>query len=303
MTTEPLDRDLAEAVWWGTATLRNRAHKARGSWRCPSRVAPYSVADPLAAQLHVRCREDGCLGIVHAIYAAASMRLQRSESDRARVLDRVRYARRVVASQVAELERAGRVSRGLPAKPTRTDGVPGRVIAAIDEQASDATERAWLEQLFRMISAYVCREHRAAAIWPTDMWASEKSGVDGQVRALGSEQVRAEILRDIQTVLGLARAVAGEGWVASNILHPFLAVVGPLPEDLSASRLLTDLDPAERALLVDFRARYAAARAAGTPPEQAFRQACVSLYGCGPSGTPEDLADAIDDLEAHYKAS
>lgn len=301
MTVEPLDRDLAEVVWWGTRTLRTRAHTARGLWRCPSRVVPYGPADPSARQLHERCREDGCLGIVHTVYAATTARLSRPGGDATPVVDRLKYARRVVASQVAELDRRARVGRGLPAKPTRTDGVPGRVRAALAEHGADPVRRLWLVALFRMISGYVCREHRAAALWPTDMWAAEKSALDGRLRGLG-EAAGTEILADIQTVLGVARDVAGPEWVTVTILHPFLAVLGPLPEDI-AEQGPADHDPAELAVLAAFRSRYAAWRGRGLEPEPAFRQACGQIYGCLPSGSSDELREAIEDLEALIAAS
>ena len=58
-----LDPELASVVWWGTHTLRVRAHAARGASLCPTRFAPYGHADPLAQQANLRCWEDGCMGI------------------------------------------------------------------------------------------------------------------------------------------------------------------------------------------------------------------------------------------------
>lgn len=301
MSVQPLDCEIAEVVWWGTQTLRVRAHAARGVSRCPTRVVPYSAADPRAQHLHVRCWEDGCLGIVHAVYLTTLARLQRrATQDRLAVTDKLRYARRVVASQVAELDRAGRVSRGLPAKPTRSDGVPGRILAALRTSTEDPKRLEWLEQLFRMVRGFVCREHRRAAIWPTDMWAAEKSVVDGRFRALGTAVVRREIEGDIHEVLKIAREVAGDSWVAANILHPFLTVVGPLPEEFDIPGTEAEDDPTERAALVSFRARYAALRRAGWAPEAAFRQACAAVYGCDPRGA---VADAIADLEAWFRGA
>ena len=141
---------------------------ASGACLCPTRFAPYGHADPLAQQANLRCWEDGCMGIVHSIYAATSDRLaRRAGSDRQAVADRMRYARTVVASQVAELDRGRRVARGLPARPTRNDGIAGRINEALDAAAAGPTEARWLVQLFRMIRGYVCRDNRTSTTWPS----------------------------------------------------------------------------------------------------------------------------------------
>lgn len=296
MSAQPVDCDVAEVVWWGTRTLRLRAHAARGVSQCPTRVAPYGTKDPAATRTNLRCREDGCLGILHAVYVATTAKLQRQDDrDGVKVANRIGYARRVVASQVAELDRSGRVARGLPAKPTRTDGVPGHILAAIRAETIDPVRRTWLKKLFRMISAFVCREHRRAAVWPTDMWAAEKSQLDGQFRVIGVDATRAEILDDIATVLTFGRDVAGELWMARNILHPFQTIVSPLPEDFDAYCQVEETDPTERVLLGQLHQQYAAQRHLGDVPREAFRKACLAVYLCEPA---QASADVIDDLEA-----
>lgn len=296
MSAQPVDCDVAEVVWWGTHTLRLRAHSARGVSRCPTRVAPYSAKDPEALRTNLRCREDGCLGIVHTVYVATTARLKhQTDREGLQVANRLGYARRVVASQVAELDRTARVARGLPAKPTRTDGVPGRVIAAVRAEGSDPLRREWLENLFRMISGFVCREHRRAVVWPTDVWAAEKSQIDGRFRVIGIDATRAEILDDIATVITLGREVAGELWMARNILHPFQTIIGPLPEDFDAHCQVEEIDPTDRVLLGQLHQQYAAQRQQGDDPQEAFRLACLTVYSCEPA---QASADVIDDLEA-----
>ena len=291
-----LDPELASVVWWGTQTLRVRAHAARGARLCPTRFAPYGPADPLAQHTNLRCWEDGCLGIVHTIYAATSDRLaRRAGSDRQAVADRLRYARTVVASQVAELDRARRVARGLPARPTRNDGIAGRINEALDAAAADPIEARWLVQLFRMIRGYVCRDNRASTAWPTDAWAAEKCKVDGGVRGLGTQAVRQEILDDIHTVLAESQRVAGRDWVNASILHPLLSVVDALTDEFSAQLTSRDPDPAEQAVLRQFTTRYAAHRRRGQHPAGAFRTASLEVFGQEPSG---DLRDIIVDLES-----
>ena len=291
-----LDPELASVVWWGTHTLRVRAHAARGASLCPTRFAPYGHADPLAQQANLRCWEDGCMGIVHSIYAATSDRLaRRAGSDRQAVADRMRYARTVVASQVAELDRGRRVARGLPARPTRNDGTAGRINEALDAAAAGPTEARWLVQLFRMIRGYVCRDNRTSTTWPTDAWAAEKCRADGGVRGLGTDAVRQEILDDIHTVLSEAQRVAGRAWVNVSILHPLMAVVGPLTDEFAQQLPGSDPDPAEQALLRQFMTRYAAYRRRGQHPAGAFRTASLEVFGQEPSG---DLRDVIVDLES-----
>jgi len=260
MALQRLDTDLADAMWWGTETLRLRAHRARGLAWCPTRVVPYGATDPSARRIHPRCLEDGCLGIVHDVYGATTERLGRPAIHEEAIRDKVPYVRRVVASQVAELDRKSRVARGLPAKPTRTDGIPGRVIAALRRAERDPIHVAWDIQLFRMIRSYVCRANRLTAAWPTDMWAAEKSLVDGRIRALGTEAVQREITGDIGRVVELARRTVGASWVADTITGPLLATVEPLPDDSDSAVLVDPSDLAEQVLVRLLRARYAAAR-------------------------------------------
>ncbi len=295
MALQRVDTDIAEVIWWGTETLRLRAHQARGIAWCPTRAVPYGATDPWAQRLHLRCREDGCLGVVHEIYTSTTERLRRpTASDEAPVRNRVAYLRRVVSSQVAELDRRSRVSRGLPAKPTRTDGIPGRVIAALTVSRRDPVSLLWDIQLFRMIRSYVCRPHRPVAAWPTDMWAAEKSRVDGRIRALGSEGVQREIAADIGRVVDLARDVAGSAWVAQTITGPFLGVAEPLPEDPDSAALVDSGDLADQVLVNLLRARYAAARGRGASPEASFREASLAVYGQDPAGP---VSDVLGDLE------
>lgn len=292
MPAHALDPALPELVWWGTLTLRLRAHAARGGLGCPTRVVPYGPADPTARQLHLRCRDDGCLGIVHAIYATSIERLRDhggpTEMDAWR-----RYARTVVSSQVAELERRARVSRGMPARPTRADGPAGRVNAALSAGLADPAEIEWALQLFRMMRGYACRDQRSRPGWPLDAWAAEKSRVDGRIRALGTRGVAQEIGEDIARILGVADQVAGAAWVDDNIRRP-LAMLVPVPYDEPHTLAGSARDPVDAALLADFVRRYTRWRAHGFSPEPAFHRATRQVFGCVPQG---DLTEAIADLE------
>lgn len=292
MPTFVLDPALSELVWWGTRTLRLRAHAARGCMCCPTRVVPYGPADPAARQLHLRCRDDGCLGIVHTIYATTIERLRGHDEPTERDAWR-RYARTVVSSQVAEMERKARVSRGMPARPTRGDGPAGRVNDALSESLTDPTEIEWTVQLFRMMRGYACRDQRTRPGWPLDAWAAEKSRVDGRIRALGTRSVAQEISQDIAHILEVADQVAGVGWVDDNIRRP-LAVLVPVPYDEPDALSAGVDDPVDAVLLSDFVRRYARWRVRGVPPEPAFHRATHQVFGCAPHG---DLSEAIADLE------
>ncbi len=250
----------------------------------------------MAAGVHERCRDDGCLGILHSVYASTSKRLaERGTGAPTGVWDRLGYARRVVASLVADGDRSARVARGLAAKPNRTDGVPGRVLASLEATTQDATARRWLAKLFVMMRCFVCRDNRLSAVWPTDVWAAEKTACDGRMRLVGTTSTRQEILDDIRTVLSTAADAVGPEWVEGQILRPFRTVVGPLLDDRDGVVPRHEPDLWEGALVGHFRARYAALRRRGHGPELAFWRASVDVFGREPQGP---TSDAIDDLEA-----
>lgn len=125
MSAQPVDCDVAEVVWWGTHTLRLRAHSARGVSRCPTRVAPYSAKDPEALRTNLRCREDGCLGIVHTVYVATTARLKHQTDGRVYRLPtgsatHVEWSHRRWPSWTT-----ARVARGLPESPLEPMACPG----------------------------------------------------------------------------------------------------------------------------------------------------------------------------------
>ena len=282
-----VDPGIAEVMWHGTTTPRLRAHHDYGTPVCPTRVAPYVTG----SSSHQVCRDDGCLGVMHEVYARTVSRLAQSTSQQA-ITSPMAYARRIVASQVADLERSRRVARGLPAKPTRADGIAGRINAAL--LASSGDDRgAWLLVLFRMMRGYVCRDGHRSADWPVDMWAIEKTRHDGHLRLIGSTGARAEIARDIAAVLAESERVAGSGWVNDSILHPLLTVRVPWGDVVERSVAATEPSVEDHVLAGQVRSRYAVLTARGVGPQAAWLRAVRDTTGQDPVG---DVWSVLDDL-------
>jgi hypothetical protein len=286
--TAALDPLIAEKAWRGSTTLRDRAHRAAGHWRCPTPVVPYVtgvLADP-------RCSDSECLGIFHRVYAEADNR-RRERVDEQRLRSRGAYARRLVDSQVADLERAARVARGLPAKPTRDDGPARRINAAIDASAGDPITAQWRRALFRLARAYVCRLERTSAEWPLDMWAVEKSTVDAVPRVIGSTAARHEIAGDLEAVLEAAARAAGAGFV-HDLYHRLLRVPAQAVADETLTQVPAALPDPDDVIVVNDVVRGLVDRVnQGLDPEQAWVETVIDLTGQPPRAR---LADLLDDL-------
>ncbi|TDD60680.1 hypothetical protein E1263_10415 [Kribbella antibiotica] len=280
-----VDPLLAEFVWFGTATLRRRAHVAAGQPACPTRDAPYSST---IAMVHQLCRDSDCLGIMHDVYARVLRRLEKLGKSLEMIAERPGYVRRIVESQVADCEREARVRRGLPAKPTRNDGAAGRVNEALDE----CTEAGWLKTLFRMMRGYACRDGRASSAWPVDAWCNEKSSHDGVLRGIGTTTARAELMSDIQAVIQTAGRVAGKPWVNDQILHPLQTCLVPLDDayDRASSQ---QAQHADVVAVSDLRQRFRRLTLAGMPSDAALRQSALEVLGAEPQCA---IGDVLDDL-------
>ncbi|MFC5262304.1 hypothetical protein ACFPJ1_09285 [Kribbella qitaiheensis] len=290
-----VDSGLAELVWFGTATLRHRAHAVVGQAHCPTRGVPYAET---GGKVHQFCLDVGCLGIMHEIYARSIQRLSDRREAAAPVLDLLGYARRIVSSQVSEYERHGRVRRGLPAKPTRNDGVAARINSALDGQAADDHGRIWLRTLFRMMRGYACRDNRASAVWPLDVWSTEKSTVDGVLRSIGASSTRAELSKDIQLVLATAEKVAGRRWMDDAILHPLQTFVTPLTEDHQRLLAAAQADPADVVSVAELRGRFRSLMLAGASAQEALDRSADEVLGRRPScEVDEVLDDLLPDAE------
>lgn len=284
-----IDPGIAELVWYGTEKLRLRAHLAYGTPSCPTRSTPY-IGGFSGSQV---CRDDGCIGVMHEVYARTVSRLAQSSATQ-EIASRMAYARRIVATQVADLERSRRVARGMPAKPTRADGIAGRIIAALTADCGAQGRALWLTALFRMIRGYACRDQRCSSEWPLDMWAAEKTRIDGQLRLVGAAGVRAEIRADIATVLATSERVAGRRWVMDSILHPLLMVRVPLAEELE--RCIPAVEPplVDHILASQVQALFAELTAAGLDAQSAWRRAVQETTGQEPVN---DVWTVLDDLD------
>jgi hypothetical protein len=291
LIASPVDAELAEIVWSGTASLRVRAHAAAGDTRCRTRIAPYS--DNLGATPHQACRDTGCLGIMHEIYARTASRLFQSGERNSHIANRLAYARRIVATQIADFDRERRVARGLPARPTRNDGIAGRINQAMDSICSDSEASTWLTTLFRMIRGYVCRDNRSSGAWPLDIWAGEKSRIDGCMRLVGSASARAEITADIRQVLAIAEKVAGRSWVNASILHPLLTYTTPLTGAVCDTVTARQPHPVELISADDLRQRFWTLVSGGLDAQSSWVRAARDVMGRDPVS---DVTDILDDL-------
>ncbi|MEV8375221.1 hypothetical protein AB0P21_20980 [Kribbella sp. NPDC056861] len=287
-----VDPRLAELVWYGTAKLRRRAHVLVGQAQCPTRGVPYSGT---GGNVHQLCRDVGCLGIMHEVYARAIQRLGDRREAMSPIKDRLGYARTIVSSQVADYERDGRVRRGLPAKPTRNDGIAARINGALDERAADDRERHWLRMLFRMMRGYACRDDRRSAVWPVDVWAGEKSTVDGVLRVVGATTTRAELSADIHLVLVTAEQVAGRRWVDDFIRHPLLTFAVPLTEDHQRELAAPTVDPADVVAVAALRTRFRSLMQEGASAQEALDRSADEVLG---HRAECDVCEVLDDLLA-----
>jgi hypothetical protein len=287
-----VDDRLAELVWYGTARLRRRAHVAVGHAHCPTRGVPYAENE---GRVHQLCRDDGCLGIMHEVYVRAIQRLGDRRESMSPVKDRLGYARTIVSSQVADYERDGRVRRGLPAKPTRNDGIAARINVALDAKGVDEHQRHWFRMLFRMMRGYACRDDRRSAVWPVDAWAGEKSAVDGGLRVIGAAATRAELSADIGLVLATAEQVAGRRWADDAIRHPLLTFVGPLTEDHQRELVAGVVDPDDVIAVAALRSRFWSLLREGASAQEALDRSTDEVLG---HRAECDVGDVLDDLLA-----
>lgn len=224
-------QEVAAQIWNLTRSSRNLLHGPNAL--CPARIVPYGPNDPLARHVHPECAASGCLDHLHEVLLATITRL--NGTDLSQVCDLPRYITRVAGHEMIELKRRRRVAAGFPAKPSRTDGVPAKVIAAISAHL-DGVERDWALALFRILRSYPFVEGRTSSAWPLDGLTMEKSRLDGGVRVVGSGEARAEIRRDIDMVLDTAVASAGRAWVFDSILSPLQSFrdADQLPDHLVA---------------------------------------------------------------------
>lgn len=211
-------RDVAQVLWPMTREWRDHLHGPNRC--CPTRQVPYGDQDPEARRLSESCRTAGCLDNLHELLTATMGQLERA--DLSRVHDLTRFIARTARNEMVEMRRHERVAAGFPAKPTRCDGVPGRVNLTL-ATLPDPALREWYPVLFRILRAYPFSPGRVSGVWPIDGLTAEKSRVDGCTRLIATQQSRDEISGDIRAVLAIAEDVAGHAWVYDNIISPLLS--------------------------------------------------------------------------------
>ena len=300
-----VDRTIVPSlVWQLSRRVRRTAHLSAGHRSCATVIAPYSPQDPNGRLIREICVLDGCLDIAHDIIVSVSARLA---ADSTLVRDDGRYVNSIVSREVSNYERSQRAALGLPAKPTRSDGVAGKVIAELNRRAATENEGEWLVQLFRMIRAHVCRMHQGND-WPIDHWLAIKYEAAGRLR-LERPDERAEIKREIVLVLATAREVAGQAWVHHNILHPLLA--NRYAEQIDDAALTLSAIESEDPFRNDadrFGMAYILARRKGDHAEEAFRTAFTQVFDRNPPPLSREhrrhlLKMEHDYLELHQLAA
>jgi hypothetical protein len=289
--------DLARLVWQLTGELRREAHLARRT-SC-SRIAPYGQDDPRGEAVRGACVDAGCLDLVHDVLIRVQPKL-RARSAAAGAPDHpARYANTTITSAVADVRRSRRVELGLPAKPTRRDGVAARVEAALTPGVGG---HPWPVTLFRLVRAYACTPGPAGRSWPLDAWAEAKSAADGIARTIGHPGTRDELARDVARLISVIDAVAGPAWRIRTITHPLVAGSTTTSwEEVSADDHLDNADAfdvPERAILHLFHHRYGEERATGATWQEAFRRVAHEIYGVTPDTATPAVRDAVADLDA-----
>lgn len=161
------------------------------------------------------CSSSGCLGFFHDLLIRVVHKIRRHhELHPEQPVDNLPgFAAQVARSEITELQRAQRVSRGLPAKPTRNDGVAGRINSVL---ARDAHTGEWLVTLFRIMRAYPFSHHHVCGSWPIDGLAEERA------KFLPGGDAR-QVRREIDLVLATATAEAGRTWVFNNLVMPLMS--------------------------------------------------------------------------------
>jgi hypothetical protein len=291
--------ELFELIWQETSVLRRAAHNNRA---CPTAMAPYGPRDPRGARLADACLAAACMDLVHEVYAKVrpklNERLQKLH-DSGKLGEASRYAHTTVRSEIAEMRRRWRVARGLAAKPSRPDGVPGGVITALAERAESELCAQWYKSLFGMIRCYACNEGAPGRSWPLDAWTQEKSNLDAQPRVVGAASSRREISADITWVLATAAEVAGPAWVGKNITASLQISSAHLCLDAidadHGSQPVVD-SPDEMALVGLARSEYTRLYAQRADQLWAMRAALTTVYGIAPQDVSDDAVRRVADV-------
>ena len=277
---------IAPPTWTATAEARKARHRETGY--CPTWRAPYGPQDPLGELVHGVCRNNGCFDIYHDLLAGVVSKVRRHvELHPGQPIDNLpAYVSRVARRELSELQRSGRTRRGLPAKPTRNDGVAGRINSVLRR---DPLTGEWLEVLFRILRAYPFSPHHVCGAWPIDGLVEERA----KYLPGGSATL---VRREIDLVMATATTEAGWDWAYENLTAPLMTEGDPgeLPDDAPDPDTVRFADTAMAGRLKDvywgFRGRGFSARAALT---EASREVC----GFVPE-IDDAMAAILIDLEA-----
>lgn len=293
---------LAQVCWQSSSKARRAAHAAAGRHWCPTRTIPYSQDDPTAARVAPDCVTDGCFDAFHDLLVEARAKLDRlGPAPVAAAKNVVAYTARLVGALHSDAGRRRRVDRGFAAKPGRSDGAAGQVIAVLRAQAPDNTTAAWWESLFRFVRDYAHTEGRHGTSWPVDGLTEEKTAHDHQPRVVGSPQAREEIAADIRLVLSAAERTVGAQWVHRMIWHPLMACVVAEPID-AGDRLVAGGDLEHDILTAMAHREYLRQRRAGLAPSQAFLAAGRVIRGKEPPAADADVLAALRELDTDLDA-
>ena len=140
----------------------------------------------------------------------------------ARADNRAAYVRAVADHLVAEHLRANNVRLGDVAKSERSDGVMGRVRAALAGSAE--LDPAWADELRTLLLASAA----TPAPVPVTVWPSGGSG-EARARRIGAPGGDAVVAAEVWCVLATIRHVAGAAWLDSYVQAPLRARAAAFP--------------------------------------------------------------------------
>ena len=280
---------VAEAAWHIARAERSARFHHLAS--CPTRTAPYGHKDPEGAGLHPSCQETGCLDLHHDLIERMVNQLAR---DNRRHPDRVvknlpAYLTRVARSQLSEQKRAERVRIGAQAKPTRSDGAAGRVMAHFE--AIGGLRGEWLTRLFRIMRSYPFSTTHVPGRWPIDGLIEERATLPD-----GHTPTREEIRKDIAFVTDTSAHILGPRWVYENLTIPLIS--NGAFEELREEHTATDIDLTDVVLGKQLVAVYRHLRAGGLSRATAFHHAADRIGGQAPDRIAPNILTILKDLDA-----
>lgn len=278
---------IAPPTWTATAEARRSRHRTTGF--CPTKLAPYGPKDPFGELVGDACRVTGCFDIYHDLLTGVVTKVLRHTESHPHqpIANLAGFVSSVARSELTELQRAERTRRGRPAKPTRNDGVGGRINSVLKR---DPVIGEWLEVLFRIMRAYPFSPHHVCGTWPIQGLVEERArylpGSDGTV-----------VRREIDLVMATATAEAGREWTFDNL-------TGPLMTEGDHSELSPDAPDCrtvhltDRAMASQLKDVYWSSRGRGLSPRAALVEASRVVCGKVP-----DMSSAVESILAELEAN